>query len=244
VVIADRVGADIQVVDTHGSSDSDSVDGDTLHIQRSHPGGWSQRRFQQRAENTWERNAKGVADEVDAARERVNAQVVAVAGDPRAVAFLTEHASDRLREVLHQVDGAGRNDGDPFAEVANEVHRLTATVVATERVAVLERYGQALQTSGAADGPERTLDMLSQGRVSALLVHDDPDDDRRAAFDRASRQVALDADTLRDLGLDPVEARLIDVALWAAHHTGATVHFVPSRGPKAPSGALGGLLRG
>jgi hypothetical protein len=244
VVIADRAGADIQAIDLDGDTDSDSVDGDTLHIHRGHPGGWSQRRFQQRAENTWERNARGVAEEVDAARARINAQVVAVAGDPRAVGFLMEHASDRLREVLHHVDGAGRSDGDPFAEVADEVARLTSTVVANERVAVLERFGQALQTDGAADGPERTLEMLSQGRISDLLVHDDPDDDRRAAFHRESRQVATDAGTLTELGLEATDGRLIDVALWGAHHTGATVHFVPARGPKAPSGGLGGLLRG
>jgi hypothetical protein len=244
VVIADRAGADIQVVDTDGDTDSDSVDGDTLHIQRSAPGGWSQRRFQQRAENTWERNARGVAEEVDAARERVHAQVVVVAGDPRAVGFLVEHASERLREVLHHVDGAGRSDVDPFAEVAAEVARLTNTVVANDRVAVLERFGQALQTDGAADGPERTLEMLSQGRIAHLLVHDDPTDDRRAVFHRDSRQVAVEAKVLDELGLEPTEARLIDVALWGAHHTGADVHYVPARGPRAPSGGLGGLLRG
>jgi peptide subunit release factor 1 (eRF1) len=243
VVVADRAGADIEVVD-NGESDSETVDGDTLHIQRSHPGGWSQRRFQQRAENTWERNAKGVADEVDALREKIHARLVVVTGDPRAVGFLMEHASERLKEVLHHIDGAGRSDQQPFEEVADEVGRLEATVVANDRVAVLEHFAAAGQTEGVADGPERTLAMLSQGRVSDLLVHDDPDDDRRAMFDRASRQVALEGEPLRELGLEPEEGRLIDVALWAAHATGAAVHFVPRSGPKAPTGSLGGILRG
>lgn len=243
VVIADRAGADIEVVD-HGNAESESVNGETLHIHRSHPGGWSQRRYQQRAENTWERNAKGVADEVDALREQIHARLVVVAGDPRAVGFLTDHASERLREVLHHIDGAGRSDGDPFAEVADEVHRLEATVVATDRVAVLEQFAAAGQTEGVADGPEATLAMLSQGRVAHLLVHDDPDDDRRAVFNRASRQVATDPGVLADLGLDATDGRLVDVAMWAAHATGATIHFVPRSGPRAPSGSLGGILRG
>jgi hypothetical protein len=248
VVVADRAGADIEVVD-NGEAESETVDGDTLHIQRSHPGGWSQRRFQQRAENTWERNAKGVADEVDALREQIHARLVVVTGDPRAVGFLMEHASERLKEVLHHIEGAGRSDQQPFNEVADEVHRLEATVVATDRVAVLDQFAAAGQTEGVADGPERTLAMLSQGRVAQLLVHDDPDDDRRAMFDRASRQVALDAEPLRELGLEPEEGRLVDVALWGAHATGASIHFVPRSGPKAPTGcsfgadAASGLMR-
>jgi hypothetical protein len=243
VVVADRAGADIEVVD-HGEADSETVDGETLHIARSHPGGWSQRRYQQRAENTWERNAKGVADEVDALREQIHARLVVVVGDPRAVGFLIEHASERLKGVLHHIEGAGRSDQHPFAEVADDVHRLEASIVATDRVSVLERFAAAGQTEGVADGPERTLTMLSQGRVGELLVHDDPDDDRRAMFDRTSRQVALDGEPLRELGLDPEEGRLIDVALWAAHATGAAIHFVPRSGPKAPTGSLGGILRG
>jgi hypothetical protein len=243
VVVADRAGADIEVVD-HGEAGTETVDGETLHIHRSHPGGWSQRRFQQRAENTWERNAKGVADEVDALREQIHARLVVVTGDPRAVGFLIEHASERLKGVLHHIDGAGRSDQHPFAEVADEVHRLEASIVAADRVGVLERFAAAGQTEGVADGPERTLAMLSQGRVAELLVNDDPDDDRRAMFDRTSRQVALEAAPLRELGLDPTEGRLIDVALWAAYATGAEVHFVPRSGPKAPTGSLGGILRG
>ena len=48
-------------VGIHGDSPEEvqvQVDGDELHIHRPHQGGWSQRRFQQRAENQWEANAQ------------------------------------------------------------------------------------------------------------------------------------------------------------------------------------------
>lgn len=243
VVVADRAGADIEVVD-HGTGITGSVEGETTFLHRGHPGGWSQRRYQQRAENTWERNAAGVAAEVDALAAAVSARLVVVVGDPRAVGFLTEHASERLRAILHHVEGAGRSDRDPFAEVADEVHRLEATVVATDLASTLERFTTARQTDGAADGPERTLAMLSQGRLADLLVHDDPDDERTAAFNRGSRQAATDPKALAELGLTPTSGRLVDVAMWAAHATGAAIHLVPRHGPNAPSGSLGGLLRG
>lgn len=243
VVVADRAGADIEVVD-HSAEVTASVEGETTHLHRGHPGGWSQRRYQQRAENTWERNATGVAAEVEALASAVGARLVVVAGDPRAVGFLTEHASERLGAILHHVEGAGRSDRDPFAELADEVHRLEATVAAADLTDVLERFTAARQTDGAADGPERTLALLSQGRIADLLVHDDPDDDRTAAFDRASRQVATDPAALTELGLTPTTGRLVDVALWAAHATGAQIHLVPRHGPNVPSGSVGGLLRG
>lgn len=243
VVVADRAGADIEVVN-HGPAITASVEGETTFLHRGHPGGWSQRRYQQRAENTWEQNATGVAAEVDALAAAVGARLVVVTGDPRAVGFLTEHATERLRGILHHVEGAGRSDHEPFAEVADQVHRLEATLVAADLASVLERFTAARQTDGVADGPERTLALLSQGRVAELLVHDDPEDERTAAFDRASRQAAMDPSVLTELGLTPTSGRLVDVALWAAHTTGAAIHLVPQHGPNVPSGSVGGLLRG
>ena len=54
VVEADLAGANITAIDRGEVVATDAVDGDTLHIHRGHPGGWSQRRFQQRADNTWD----------------------------------------------------------------------------------------------------------------------------------------------------------------------------------------------
>ena len=243
VVIADRAGADIEVVDHEGPIAA-SVLGDTDHLHRSHPGGWSQRRYQQRAENTWERNAAGVAAEVDALSDMVGARLVVVAGDPRAVGFLVDHASDRLRSMLHHVEGAGRSDRDPFAEVAGAVRRLETGLVDGDLAEVVERFTATRYAGHVADGPDATLGLLGQGRVADLIVVDDPDDDRRAWFDRSARQAGTDRASLTSLGLDPVEGRLVDVAIWAAHTTGAAIHVIAPGNPDGPTGGLGGLLRG
>src|SRR5829696_7579518 len=49
IVVSDRTGADIVTV-VDGEEDHEQVDGDTEPIHRSNPGGWSQRRYQQRVE--------------------------------------------------------------------------------------------------------------------------------------------------------------------------------------------------
>jgi hypothetical protein len=98
--MADRRGggrliADITSAGADMAADADNeLEGETQDIARSAPGGWSQRRFQQRAENAWEDNARGVADEVAHLARAIDARFVAVAGDVRATAFLVEHLPD------------------------------------------------------------------------------------------------------------------------------------------------------
>jgi hypothetical protein len=56
------------------------------------------------------------------------------------------------------------------------------------------------------------LAALDAGQVETLLVHDEPTEDRRARFDRDGTSV---------------EGRLADVAIRAAHFSGADVRVVP-----------------
>src|SRR5579883_3327859 len=91
VVVTDRHGADILTVAGDGSEREREVEGDDKPLRKSGPGGWSQRRYQERAENTWEQTAEEVAAEVAASAARVGARLVVVAGDVRAVALLREH---------------------------------------------------------------------------------------------------------------------------------------------------------
>lgn len=248
VVLADREGADIWVRavqgETPGQEPDTAVSGDTEHIHKSHPGGWSQRRFQQRAENTWERNAAGVAAEVDEVARRVEAQVIVATGDVRAIGFLEEHLSTESTEILTVVDAGGRSDDDALTRASEEADRLVADLAARRTVDALERYGTAIGSDLAADGPAETLRALSEGRVALLLVHDDPDDDRRGFSNVDGTVVAPDPSPLDELGMDAVEGRLVDVAVRAALATGAEVVTVPAHGARVPNGGIGAVLRG
>src|SRR5680860_694570 len=64
MVVADRAGADLIGIGAMGEPVAVDIEGETLHLHRGHPGGWSQRRFQQRAENQWESNAGEAATAV------------------------------------------------------------------------------------------------------------------------------------------------------------------------------------
>src|SRR5207244_4321477 len=64
IALADRQGADLVAVRRDAHPVERTAGGADDPLSKSKPGGWSQPRYQQRAENTWEHNADDVAKEL------------------------------------------------------------------------------------------------------------------------------------------------------------------------------------
>lgn len=253
VVTADRVGADIVAIGRADVLESREVRGETEHITRSQPGGWSQRRFQQRAENTWEQNARQVADEVAQVVDAVGARLLLLSGDVRAVGFLRQHLPGRLEDITRVIEHGGTTVESPIGALAGDVVRQVATVAAEDTVALLREFREERgQHDRAADGVAPTVAALQMAQVATLLLAPDVDDRRTAWFGPEPALVALSRAELEGFGVTaPVEARLEDVLIRAAVGTGAAVRIVPSatvtdgvgavlrRGPAAPAPAGG-----
>jgi len=206
VVETDRTGADITAFDGGEVIGREVVSGDTEHIHRGHPGGWSQRRFQQRAENTWERNAGEVADEVASMSQRIAPRLVAVAGEVRARSLVLDSLPASL-----DADVVGLEAGDD-AGIADELVRLLDDHVATGLRRWSERLSEALADGGAVATTDEVLGALEAGRVATLLVHDD-----RGASVVTQHTVA---------GV-PAGVRVADLAIVLALRSGAEVVAVP-----------------
>jgi Bacterial archaeo-eukaryotic release factor family 2 len=251
VVLADRAGADI-VVFTRRAAETGAggapvlsvgeESGNDPQLRKSSPGGWSQRRYQDRAENLWEQNAKQVADKVAKLADEIAARLIVVAGDVRALQLLKEHLPPRTAELLREVDGS-RAPGAGLDEIADDVVKLAATVVAEDTVEFLRQFKQERgQRDLAVEGAKATIDALAAARVDTLLIHDDPDDDRTAWFGPEPGMVAQTKKALTQLGVSkPQKARLVDVAIRAAFTTGAAVRVVPSVG--SVKQGIGAILR-
>ena len=236
VVVADRVGADVIALDAGSELESAEVSGSDLHIHRGHPGGWSQRRFQQRAENRWEANAGEVADAVVEMADRVEPRFVGIAGDVRAVTFLLEQLPPRLVAISQKLDGGSAE------MIADQTVRAAADIVARDTVETLEAFKASAGQHHVAADPTATLAALGEGRVETLLVHDDPDDERTAAFDRSGLRCWIDDDATRSTRPEGVaEARLVDVAIRSALLSDAAIRMVPRHA--GPDDGLGALLR-
>jgi hypothetical protein len=251
VVLADRAGADIVAftrrADRSGAGDAPVVtvgedSGEDPVLRKSNPGGWSQRRYQTRAENQWEHNAKEVADRVTALADEIGARLIVAAGDVRALQLLNEHLPPRIAELVREVDGS-RAPGAGLDEIADDVVKLAATVAAQDSVEWFRQFKQERgQHDLAVEGAKATIEALAAARVDTLLIHDDPDDDRTAWFGPETGMVAQTKKALTELGVaKPVKARLVDVALRAAFGTGASVRIVPSTG--SVKQGIGAILR-
>jgi hypothetical protein len=269
-VLTDRTGADMAA---RGVGDEEAraerVEGRvTPHLHKPHAGGWSQPRYHHRAEAIWESNASEVADALARLVDQVRPRFVAVAGDVRALQLLREQAPKRVRELLKVVGGEYASLDAVFAEA----DKLVAAVVEADNRAVLDRFaeelGQAAAPGGdggglAVEGAAATLAALGRGQVATLLLTGlFLDDQRTAWFGPAPTDAAADRDALAGLGVpDPVEGRLVDVAVRAALGTGAevrildpadetrsaegrgTIHDAPTPPEHAPSEGFGALLR-
>jgi peptide subunit release factor 1 (eRF1) len=246
VVLADRTGADFILSARGDDGDVESVDlaaGNDPHLRKSQPGGWSQRRYQNRAENLWDHNAKQVADQVTELVDKHRARLVLVAGDVRALEKLGQHLPERVAGLVRELETGGRAPGTDVDELADEVVKMVATAVAEDSVDLLRTFKQERgQHDLATEGVAATLAALASAQVDTLLVHDDPDDARTAWFGPGPGMVGEDAQTLRDLGVEsPEEGRLVDVAIRAAFTTGAAVRMIPS--VRSVAEGLGAVLR-
>jgi hypothetical protein len=91
VVVTDRTGADLTLVPRGAVTGATwTVIGPDDEIERNAPGGWAQARYQRLAEDSWQHNAAAVAREVTHALHQVDARLLLVAGDVRAVQLLRD----------------------------------------------------------------------------------------------------------------------------------------------------------
>jgi hypothetical protein len=244
VVLADRTGATMLTV-RYGLADLEfQEEGEELHARRSPPGGFSQRRFQQRAEDTWDRNARGIAEQVARLADRIEARLIAVSGDVRAVQLLREHLPEPAAGLLREVEvGGGRAADGSMDLIATEVDRMVDVLAGQETATLLDRFAEEIgQADRAVEGVGPTLEALSRSRVEVLLLAPDPSSDRTAWFGPEAVPVTPSEEPLRSLGVDRAEeGPLADVAVRAALGTGAFPAIVPAEA--AARDGVGALLR-
>lgn len=239
VVVTDRLGAELIAVLPDQDDEHTAVAGEELHVARSAPGGWSQRRFQQRAENRWEANAREVAETLTQLVDRHRPRLVVVSGDVRAVQFLREQVPGRVTELLHEVQGDYSNVDEALRRSTERV----AGVAQSDTAQLLEDYRERQAQGLTVAGPQATLAALHAGQVDTLLL-DPATADGTAWCGPDPAQVGASEQALHSAGvLDPRPAPLADAAVRAAAGTAAAIRLVPPGTPELEQGGIGALLR-
>lgn len=177
LVVVDREGAEASAYHAwhRGPASSREVEGDTFHLHKVPSGGWSHRRYQQATQETWEKNARQVVDEVRSLVRTHRPRAVLVAGDvtmrSEVAGQLGEGTASDAPLSVHQLESGGRAPGASTEAMWTEVHALLGTLRAAqeqELTATLERVQG--QGGGGAVGLSETLAALAQSKVDTLLL--------------------------------------------------------------------------
>ncbi|MCV2396030.1 Vms1/Ankzf1 family peptidyl-tRNA hydrolase [Actinotalea sp. M2MS4P-6] len=247
LVETDRNGADLtwsgidipdeQVVGGH----------DVMH--KVHAGGWSHRRMQTRVEDSWERNAEAVADELDKLVAAHHPEVVLITGDVRAVSMIRDAVGKHCAEVLVEVPGGSRADGVKADVFAGRLHEAMEAFRARRRDVVLDRLREAL---GRGDGGVTALadvvEVLRRGQVAELVILENaagvpaPLGERRLWVGSDPLAIGIRRSEIESLGQEPTQVRADVALLRAAVAQDAGVTFV-EEGSVALMDGLGALLR-
>lgn len=243
IVRCDRTGAEIDLVERGEVRAAREVHGEEQHVQKVRSGGWSHSRMQRHAEHTWDQNAQAIVRAVVGAADRIDAELLVITGDERAIGLVEQHLPEHWhdRAVFEAFEATDADDEEHVSERAATLVRDRA---ATEIVELLKRFAEARgRGEGAADGTDDVFAALRRGAVETLLVAEDVGDTVHVA-EGDPMQLATDAQALADLGIAAtVPARLTDAAIAAAAAGGADVVVVPTHGPDSPNGPIGAVLR-
>ncbi|WP_369044022.1 baeRF2 domain-containing protein [Streptomyces sp. Midd1] len=172
VVAIDRQGGDIDAYEagTLDAARSRTYSGSTFHITRVKAGGPSKASYHRRTENVWSANAAGVADEIVAAIEAVDAAVVFVGGDDKATAALREQpALQRADVILVDVSG-GRGGGDAQESLRRSVDEALTTVSRRAHEDAFAHYEQSAASGEAVSSIPAVAEALTAGRVHTLML--------------------------------------------------------------------------
>ncbi|HSA53845.1 MAG TPA: Vms1/Ankzf1 family peptidyl-tRNA hydrolase [Yinghuangia sp.] len=237
VVHVDRTGAELVAEDADGNADDrrvTPVTDATAPIHKVQAGGWSHPRYQRRAANTWEANARGVAEEVERTAARIGADVIAVDGDPRARGLLRSHLDRPWSERL--VEAEGRN-GSTVREAVEKVRETT-------REALAERFcRRRADGDGVVEGLAPTVEALAAARVDTLVLHNHPESTARLWFGPEPGQLAMTEAELLAQGVTEPQCDRADAVLVRALTTSAAALEVLEEHHLGLKEGVGALLR-
>lgn len=237
----DRKQAQIRTYGPGGET-GETVTGSDFPITKVHAGGWSEARYQRSAEDTWEHNAREVAEHVETQTSRHAPRVIVVSGDVHARTALKDALSDGTRPLVHEIDS--EIDADQLHERALDHVRSMDRAADTELMGTFEQE----RASGrrAVAGLAATAQRLWQGQVETLVLVDYPEARTRLWAGPGPGQLAVTADDIRQAGEEPVEVRADTALIRAAAATGANlliVDRIEQEPPITVDDGVGAILR-
>jgi peptide chain release factor subunit 1 len=204
-------------------------------------GGWSQSRYRRHIEKLVQEHLKGLAEELDRSRRRMQfPKIVLVCGEEMRSEF-TDALSNEAREALVGWTQAKSNAGP--AELLEAVMPVLEAAETKDEAETIARWREEAGRNGrAASGWEQTLEAASDARVELLLFQDGAD---RQAFrcPACGRAAASEGSCPLDgTRLEATDAGL-DLAVHQTLSHGGAVWAIKHHDDLGPVEGIGALLR-
>jgi len=212
--------------------------------RRTSKGGWSQARYQRRADNVHLNHIKEVVDTLDRLVREEDLQHVVVAGEEVALNILRDQLPRQLADKLIDMATWDRTAGEADV-LASSLDALREKDAETDAERVDELIGAWRSGGLGVAGPESTLSALQLGQVDELIITAIPDALKavqKLPDDAAPGAVV--ADTSAPQGAtDERRLKLSDELVTRAQQTGARIRFIEDAALLAEVGGVGALLR-
>lgn len=228
LVEVDRQGANLHWSDGTGrldAGDHEVVEGDHDELRKVRSGdAWRLDREQNRAEDSWERNAEIVAADIDKQVLRRSPELIILTGDVREVPLLHEKLGHHAKELVVEVPGGSRAEGTKQDVFEERVKSTLEAYRARRREGVLDHFRQEQGRGGAATTElGDVVEVLRRGQVSDLVLVEavttnaSPIADRTLWVGPDPLQIALTRDELEAIGVAEGARELrADIALVRA----------------------------
>jgi hypothetical protein len=253
LVVVDRLGGDLTWSwggDPDRQPEPVSVEGGHDDITKTKTGSLSDKRIDNRAEDSWERNAEAVAREVDRQVVEHRPELVLLTGDVRAVGLVRDALAHRSAQLVVEVPGGSRAAGVHEVSFEGKVREAVAGFRDRRRGAVIDAYREG---QGRDDGSVTELGdvvaVLQRGQVSELLLSalvgpGSELDERELWVGPEAVQLGLTREDVAELGasdgIHPLPAAVALVRAALGQDAGLT--FVPDGAAELVDG-VGAVLR-
>ena len=211
--------------------------------RRTSKGGWSQARYQRRADNFHTLHIKEVVDTLDKIVREEEVEHVVVAGADVAMPILREQLPKELADKIVEI--GPHEDG----ESGNFVERTMAALREKDAETDVEKVQELMDAwkSGGLGvaGPEATLSAFQLGQVDELIITGSPDtlkSVQKLPEDAAPGDVQVITSTPVGAA-DEGQLKLSDELITRAQQTGARIRFIEDASLLADVGGVGALLR-
>ncbi len=211
--------------------------------RRSSQGGWSQARYQRRADNFHLLHIKEVVDTLARIVRDEEIQHVVVAGAEVAMPILREQLPKDLAEKIVEIGPHEDSETGTFLERTLAALREKDAETDAEKVRELL---DAWKSGGlGVAGPEATLSALQLGQVDELIITASPDvlkKVQKLPDDAAPGDVQVVTSNPAAAG-DEDQLKLSDELITRAQQTAARIRFIEDASLLADVGGVGALLR-